>query len=271
MTRILFVGDIVGTAGLAYLETHLPVLIQQSDADFVVANAENLDLTSGGCGMTPASLSRLFATGVDLVTGGNHSWDAPDHSVHDDARVLRPLNHKQQMPGRGAGVVAKNGKRLGVINLVSRTAMPLVHEPLPALDTQLAKWAETNAVDMVMVDFHGESVMEKMTLGFAVAGRVAAVVGTHTHVATCDARILPPGTAYITDVGMTGPADGLQGYDPVQFVDAMNRSDNPGPPKRMARGDIEFGAVLITVENGCALAIERCCAAELVAQASGGE
>jgi len=262
MTRILFVGDIVGTAGLAYLETHLPVLIQQSDAYFVVANAENLDLTSGGCGMTPPSLARLFATGVDLVTGGNHSWDAPDQSIHNDARVLRPLNHAQQMPGRGAGVIEKNRKRLGVINLVSRTAMPFVDEPLPVLEAQLAKWAETSAVDMILVDFHGESVMEKMTLGFAVAGRVAAVVGTHTHVATCDTRILAAGTAYVTDVGMTGPADGLQGYGPAQFVDAMRRSVEPGPPKQMAHGDIEFGAVLITVENGCAVAIERCCETE---------
>ncbi len=212
--------------------------------------------------MTPPSLARLFATGVDLVTGGNHSWDAPDQSIHNDARVLRPLNHAQQMPGRGAGVIEKNRKRLGVINLVSRTAMPFVDEPLPVLEAQLAKWAETSAVDMILVDFHGESVMEKMTLGFAVAGRVAAVVGTHTHVATCDTRILAAGTAYVTDVGMTGPADGLQGYGPAQFVDAMRRSVEPGPPKQMAHGDIEFGAVLITVENGCAVAIERCCETE---------
>jgi calcineurin-like phosphoesterase len=144
-----------------------------------------------------------------------------------------------------------------VINLASRTVLPLVSEPLPTLDIQLVIWVETNAVDMVLVDFHGESVMEKMALGFAAAGRVAAVVGTHTHVGTCDTHILPMGTAFVTDVGMTGPGGGLQGYDPAQFVDAMQRNREPGPPKRMAPGDIEFGAVLITVENGCAVAIER--------------
>ncbi len=262
MTKILFIGDVVGTAGRVYLETHLPALIQRVGADFVVVNAENLDLTSGGCGMTPASLARLLPLGIDLITGGNHSWDAPDQSVHDDVRVLRPLNYAQPMPGRGAGVVEKNGKRLGVINLVSRTAMSPVDEPLPVLEAQLAQWAAAGAVDMVFIDFHGESVMEKMTLGFAAAGRAVAVVGTHTHVATCDTRILPGGTAYVTDVGMTGPGDGLQGYDQVQFVAAMQRGHEPGPPQRMARGDIEFGAVLITTEHDRAVAIERLLSAE---------
>lgn len=259
MTRMLFIGDIVGETGLAYLEAHLPELVRAVGADFVVANAENLDLTPtpGGCGMTTPSLQRLFATGIDLVTGGNHSFDAPDKSVHDDVRVLRPLNHAPNLPGRGAGIVAKNGLRLGVINLVSRTTLPHVDEPYPALDAQLATWEGADAVDMVFVDFHSESVMEKMALAFAVAGRVVGVVGTHTHVPTCDTRILPGGTAYVSDVGMTGPGDGLQGYQPPQFVDAIRRGVHPGPPQRLASGGIEFGAVLITVEDGRAVMIER--------------
>lgn len=257
MTNILFIGDIVGTVGLTYLETHLPNFIQQHTVDFVVANAENLDLTSGGCGMNPDTLHRLFETGVDLVTGGNHSWDAPDQSVHNDIRVLSPLNHAQHYPGRGVGVIEKNGQRLGVINVVSQTTLPFtVDAPMPALEAQLDQWANDNAVDLVLVDFHSESVMEKMTIGFAVAGRVTAVVGTHTHVPTRDTRILPGGTAYVSDVGMTGPSNGLQGYDPVQFVNAMHRGVHPGPPQKFAGGEVEMGAVLITAENGSAVAIE---------------
>lgn len=257
MTRILFIGDIVGATGLAYLEAHLPALVNELAADFVIANAENLDLTSGGCGMTPPSLQRLFATGIDLVTGGNHSFDAPDYSVHDDPRVLRPLNYADGMPGRGAAVVEKNDQRLGVINVASRTTLPEVNDPYPALEAQLAAWAEAGAVDMVFVDFHSESVMEKMALAFAVAGRAVGVVGTHTHVPTCDTRILPGGTAYVSDVGMTGPSEGLQGYHEAQFIDAIRRGVHPGAPQRLAPGPIELGAVVITVENGCAVAIER--------------
>lgn len=259
MTKILFIGDIVGETGLAYLEAHLPELIRSVEADFVVANAENLDLTPsrGGCGMTPPSLRRLFATGIDLVTGGNHSFDAPDHSVHDDVRVLRPLNHAPGMPGRGAGVIEKNGLRLGVINLASRTTLPDIEEPYPALEAQLAAWTETGAVDMVFIDFHSESVMEKLALAYAVAGRAVGVVGTHTHVPTCDTRILPGGTAYVSDVGMTGPGGGLQGYHEAQFIDAIRRGVHPSAPQRLAPGPIELGAVVITVENGCAVAIER--------------
>lgn len=259
MTRILFIGDVVGVAGLEYLEAHLPRLSQELAADFVVVNAENLDLTHspGGCGMTPESLGRLFALGIDAVTGGNHSWDAPDQSVHDDTRVLRPLNCTEPKPGRGAGVVVKNGQRLGVISLASQTTLPFVDRPLAAAEAQLDKWKTAGAVDMVFVDFHSESVMEKMTLGFALAGRVAAVVGTHTHVATCDIRILPGGTAYVSDVGMTGPSGGLQGYGAEQFVDAMYRGVHPGGPKKLAGDDIELGAVLVMVEHGRAVAFER--------------
>lgn len=259
MTRILFIGDVVGEAGLAYLEAHLPELIRSVEADFVVANAENLDLTPspGGCGMTLPSLRRLFATGVDLVTGGNHSFDAPDHSVHDDVRVLRPLNVAPDMPGRGAGIIEKNGLCLGVINLASRTTLPDVTDPYRALEAQLAAWSDARAVDMVLIDFHSESVMEKLALAFAVAGRAVAVVGTHTHVQTCDTRILPGGTAYVSDVGMTGPGGGLQGYHEAQFIDAIRRGVHPGPPQRLAPGPIELGAVVITSESGCAVAIER--------------
>lgn len=164
MTKILFIGDIVGEAGLAYLEHHLPELRDAYEPTFMVANAENLAVTGSnpmtGCGMTPQGLARLFALGIDLITGGNHSWDG-SHAceVHEDPRVLRPLNYSSKAPGRGSSVIRKNGEALGVVNLASRTALPFADQPHDVLEGLLSEWRGT--VDTVMVDFHGESVSEK--------------------------------------------------------------------------------------------------------------
>ncbi len=262
MARLIFVGDVVGEPGLAFLETHLPRLIEDHGVDFVVVNAENIALTAGdpapgNAGMTRDLMTRLFALPVDLVTGGNHSWDGPDgHAIHDDERILRPLNYGERAPGRGAAIVEQNGTRLGVINVASRTALPLADEPLDVVETQLAAWA--GRTDLVLVDFHGESVNEKMSCAFAFDGRVAAVVGTHTHVPTLDAQLLPQGTAYVTDVGMTGPGGGIQGYAPAFFVQ-HRRTRLPGgdAPFGLAEGDVQLGAVLIESEGGVATRIER--------------
>ena len=257
MTKILFIGDIVGETGLAYLEAHLPELIRSVEADFVVANAENLDLTPsrGGCGMTPPSLRRLFATGIDLVTGGNHSFDAPDHSVHDDVRVLRPLNYAPGMPGRGAGVIEKNGLRLGVINLPAARRSPTSM-------TRTRRWKRNRGVDRdrrgryVFIDFHSESVMEK--LAPPMRWRGARWGGRHAHARSHLRHADPAGRDGLCERrGMTGPGGGLQGYHEAQFIDAIRRGVHPGAPQRLAPGPIELGAVVITVENGCAVAIER--------------
>lgn len=214
--RLLFIGDIVGQPALDYLERHLPTLITSNQADFVVANAENLEVSGVGAGMTGASLERLFRAGVQLVTGGNHSWDGPEgNSVHTDSRVLRPLNVGSMRPGRGAGVVTSSaGVRLGVVNVAGCSAISEVHPPLEATLRQLKGWE----VDTVLIDVHSESVFEKLGLAYALQGRAAAVLGTHTHVQTRDARVLPGGVAYLSDVGMTGPSGGMQGYDPAGFV-----------------------------------------------------
>ncbi len=261
MIKLLFIGDVVGQAGLGYLERRLPALVDERRPDFVIVNGENLDITfhrpsPGNCGMTTASLARLLALPVDLVTGGNHSWDGPEATqVLANPRVIRPLNYAAAAPGRGAAIIAKNGARLGVINLVSRSAFSAADTPLPAFEKQLAEWQ--GQVDLILVDFHGESVTEKQTFGFACAGQVAAVLGTHTHVRTLDTRILPRGTAFVTDVGMTGPADGIQGYRPELFVNYMHLRLPTSDPLVEAGGAVELGAVLVACQDGRAVHIER--------------
>ena len=265
MTTLLFIGDIVGEPGLQFLETNLPELIQMYGADFVIANAENLHLEdhpNGPCGMTNSELARLFAASVQLVTGGNHSWDGPQGAtVHDDPRVLRPLNVSSSSPGRGAGIVSsRSGVRLGVVNLAGRSAIPTVSNPFPALEAQLQIWGvgtDASSVDAVLVDHHGESVFEKITLAHAFSGRIAALVGTHTHVPTMDAGLLPGGVAFVSDVGMTGPSGGAQGYDPAPFVQNMRFPGDARTPMRLASGTVELGAVLIQLEGSRAVGIER--------------
>jgi len=260
MTTVLFVGDIVGEIGVAYLERRLPLLAAEYRPDFIIANAENTALTSSGaggsCGMSPDLLDRLFALGVDLVTGGNHSWDGPHgRTIHADPRVVRPLNMGAHVPGRGAAVVDKGGVRLGVINVISPTALQGADSPFDAVERQLAAWQ--GAVDATLVDFHGESVMEKLALAFTFAGRVTGVFGTHTHVPTLDTRLLPGGTAYVTDVGMTGPGGGIQGYAPELFVNTYRLRLPSGDPLAFASGEIELGAVVVRCAGGRAESIAR--------------
>jgi hypothetical protein len=188
MINVLFIGDIVGEAGVAYLESRLPRVIAEHQPTFIIANAENAALTHhngsmGHCGMTPELNGRLFAMGIDLITGGNHSWDGPyGSSIHTDPRVVRPLNYGTHAPGRGSAIVEKGGVRMGVINLVSKSALRAADEPLNAFDWEWLNLKHT--VDYCLVDFHGESVTEKLTFGFAVDGEASAVLGTHTHVPT---------------------------------------------------------------------------------------
>lgn len=263
MSKLLFIGDIVGEPGLAYLEAHLPALIAEHQPDFVIANAENSDITGPVlAGTSPQSTARLFALGVDLITGGNHSWDGANHAaVYEDPRVLRPLNYGKAAAGEGTAVVTKNGLKLSVINLISRTAaMPFADNPFGAMETQLEAWDAagiTSSLDLLLVDFHGESVTEKMMMAYMVDGIATAVLGTHTHVRTLDTQILPKGTAYCTDVGMTGPTGGIQGYRPERFIDLARTRLGSSHPFAWADGPVELGAVLITADGRKAVAIQR--------------
>ncbi len=256
MTTVLFFGDIVGPPGLEALERNLSGLLKRFEPDFVLANAENLDLTVpelGRAGMRLESLERLLDLGVDAVTGGNHSFDPPwMEEILSHPRVLRPLNYSRYAPGRGHLLLENGDKRLLVANLAGRSALPHADSPVEAMDRLLAEEPEAP----VFVDFHSESVFEKLGFAYMYAGHLAAVVGTHTHVPTTDARILPGGTAYVSDVGMVGPEDGMQGYEPCFLVEAIRlRLPPQGTQLNYASGPVRLSYGLVERERGKAVSI----------------
>ena len=215
---ILFVGDIVGGIGKRTLLRLLPGLRERLEPDFVVVNGEN---AAGGMGITPKIADELFAAGIDVITLGNHTYRHREIYAYLDEheRILRPANFLRNQPGHGSCVVAKDGVRLGVIslsgNLFMNAGRPLFSE------ADVALHALRSEVDHCLVDVHAEATSEKIGMGWHLDGRVTAVVGTHTHVPTADARVLPDGTAYITDVGMTGPRGGVIGVRRELALEAM--------------------------------------------------
>lgn len=249
MMRILFFGDVVGRPGLEALAQELPPLRKTYGPDFVVVNGENLDICQpelGKAGMHPESLGALLALGVDAVTGGNHSFDCSPEEVLGHGRVLRPLNYSQHAPGKGSLLLKKDGKELLVVNLAGRSALPLAGDPVEAFEPLLAPHRDLP----ILVDFHSESVFEKLGFAYLFDGMVSAVLGTHTHVPTQDARILPQGTAYVSDVGMVGNEGGYQGYHPGFLVEAFRRKL---PPRdlalRPADGPTRLSFVLLELEG----------------------
>jgi metallophosphoesterase (TIGR00282 family) len=214
---ILFVGDVVGSPGRHTLLESLPLLRERHEPTFVVVNAEN---AAGGLGITAKIAQQLFGAGVDVITLGNHTYHRREVYPYLDhePRILRPANFLRSQPGHGTCVVEHDGVRLGVVslsgNLYMRAARPAFTEVESAL-------ADLGPVDHVLVDMHAEATSEKVGMGWLLDGRVSAVVGTHTHVPTADARVLPGGTAYITDVGMTGPRGGVIGVKREQAVEAL--------------------------------------------------
>jgi metallophosphoesterase (TIGR00282 family) len=206
--RILFIGDVVGPAGRAVVEGLLPGLIESEATDFVVVNGEN---ASGGVGITPKVATALFAAGADVITLGNHAFRHRDvyEYLDREQRIIRPANYPKAAPGRGFTVAEKDGQRLGVVNLSGMLYLEAARSPFPEADAILAELRDR--ADHVLVDMHAEATSEKVAMGWHVDGRATACVGTHTHVATADARVLPGGTAYVTDVGMTGARDGVIG------------------------------------------------------------
>jgi metallophosphoesterase (TIGR00282 family) len=251
------IGDLIGKPGRQAIDQHLAGLREERGIGFVVANGENL---AGGAGLTASTASATFAAGVDVITSGNHIWDRREiyPELERDERILRPLNYGDEgVPGRGWGVFhASDGTELAVVNAQGRTFMQPIENPFTSLDRIL----EEGAVDLPairLVDFHCEITSEKTAFGIYLDGRVSAVCGTHTHVPTADERILPRGTAYVSDIGMTGPIDSVIGFDPAtvlpRFLTAL--------PTRfgVAAGPVVFNAILVDVERstGRAVAIER--------------
>ncbi|MCS7314433.1 MAG: TIGR00282 family metallophosphoesterase [Bryobacterales bacterium] len=253
--NLLFLGDIVGSAGRRAVKEILPHLLRQEQIHLAVANAEN---AAGGFGLTPEVAEELFAAGLDVLTSGNHIWDKKEILAYLDRqpRLLRPANYPPGVPGHGVFLTrARDGSQVAVINLQGRMYMPLSDCPFRKADEILASLED--AVKIRIVDFHAELTSEKMAMGWYLNGRVSAVIGTHTHVATADARILPGGTAYQTDVGMTGAYDSIIGMDKEIALRRLLTST----PVRLeaARGKVELHGLLVRVDHstGRALHVER--------------
>jgi metallophosphoesterase (TIGR00282 family) len=211
MTRLLFIGDIVGKPGRELVRRGLAALVSQHQIDLVIVNGEN---SAAGFGITPDIADDLFEYGVHVITGGNHSWDKKEivPYIARKPRLLRPANLPAGAPGQGRVIAtATNGVPVAVINIMGRVFMTAIDDPFAVATQQIE--AVRQEARLVFVDFHAEATSEKVAMGWHLDGRATAVVGTHTHVQTADSRVLPQGTAYITDVGMTGPHDSVIGVE----------------------------------------------------------
>ncbi|MFL5679168.1 MAG: TIGR00282 family metallophosphoesterase [Chloroflexota bacterium] len=255
--RVLMIGDVIGKPGRVVIEQVLPGLREERGIDFVTANGENL---AGGLGLTISTAEALLASGVDVITSGNHIWDKKEIIPFLDAseRVLRPYNYgTHEVPGRGWGTFqALDGTDVAVVNLQGRTYMQPIDNPFTDADRILEESSEP-LPPVRLVDFHCEITSEKNALGLYLDGRVSVVVGTHTHVVTGDERILPGGTAYQTDLGMTGPVWSVIGFNPAtvlpRFINALPTRFEVG------EGPVVLNACQVDIDpaTGRALAIER--------------
>jgi 2',3'-cyclic-nucleotide 2'-phosphodiesterase len=216
--KILFIGDVVGGLGKRTLFALLPSLRERHEPDFVIVNGENV---AGGTGITPRVADQMFAAGIDVITLGNHTYRQREIYPYLDheARILRPANFLRSQPGHGSCVVEHGGVRLGVVSLSGNLFMDAGRSAFIQADVTLRELRDR--IDHLLVDMHAEATSEKVGMGWYLDGRATAVVGTHTHVPTADARVLPGGTAYITDVGMTGPRAGVIGVKRELALEAM--------------------------------------------------
>ena len=257
LVRVAMLGDVIGTPGLEILETKLPALIQEHNIDFVTVNGEN---AAEGFGMTEKDFQRLIAAGADVVTSGNHVWEKREFwpVLESQKNMLRPANYPADpagVPGTGFACVEKNGVTWAVINLQGRELMSAIDCPFQCFDRIVS--ARTGSA-IVLVDFHAESSREKEALGYYADGRAALIAGTHTHVQTADERILPKGSAYITDLGLTGITDSVIGMNPEICLERFRRqiqyqmkiADN-----KTAR--IQGVIVEINTDTGTAVSIRR--------------
>ncbi len=245
---ILAIGDIVGRPGRQAVGQLLPGLRQQYGLELVIANGEN---AAGGIGLTPATAQELLEAGVDVLTSGNHIWAQKEIIPHldGDMPILRPLNYPPGVPGRGHIVIGQ----VAVVNLIGRTFIGDFDCPFRAMDQLLSELKQ----GVIIVDFHAEATSEKVAMGRYLDGRVSAVLGTHTHVGTTDAQLLPQGTAYVTDIGMTGPLDSVIGDD----AEAVIQRFLTRLPHHLSvgKGKTAFNAILVGVadDTGQATSIER--------------
>jgi metallophosphoesterase (TIGR00282 family) len=240
--KVLFVGDIVGASGRRALRENLPVLKQTHRPDFILVNGEN---AAGGKGITRAIANEFFDLGVHAITMGNHTWDNKEifDFIDHETRLIRPANYPVGTPGRGTVTIKSGSKELMVINLMGRTFMPPLDCPFQTLESMLAN-KKTKAV---IVDLHAEATSEKLAMAWYMDGQVSAVLGTHTHVQTNDEQIMPKGTAYVTDVGMTGSREGILGMERESII----RKFRTQLPSRFVADDgkYQFHAVLLEINE----------------------
>ena len=253
--RILFLGDVVGRSGRRATLEQLPVLRRRLDADFVIVNGEN---AAGGFGITAKIAAELYEAGADCITTGNHVWDQRDliADIDGDHRMLRPLNFPSGTPGRGVTMLeARGGQRVMVINAMARLFMDPLDDPFAAVDQAVAAVAMPDDADAIVLDFHGEATSEKMSMGHYLDGRATLVVGTHSHVPTADAQILPGGTAYQTDAGMCGDYDSVIGMKKsaamARFVTKM-----PGERLTPAESAATLCGLLVDTDDKTGLATQ---------------
>jgi hypothetical protein len=244
--RLLFVGDVVGRAGREVLLSELPRLRARLSLDCVVVNGEN---AAGGFGITEAICEEFFEAGADAITLGNHSWDQREALIHitREPRLVRPANYAQGAPGRGAAMIeTRGGARVLVVNLIGRIFMGLSDDPFAAADRELSAAPLGQVCDAAVVDFHGEATSEKQAMGVYLDGRASLVVGTHTHVPTSDHRIMPGGTGFMTDAGMTGCYDSVIGMEKEEPVRRFLES-TPGARFEPASGAATLSGVAVEI------------------------
>ncbi len=254
--RVLYLGDIVGRSGRDALSRHLLELRGKLSPDFIVVNGEN---AAGGFGITEKICEQFFALGVDVVVTGNHVWDQNETVSHiaSEPRLLRPANFPAGTPGRGAGVfTAANGKKVAVIQVMGRVFMDPLDDPFASVQTELAKLRLGATVDFILIDIHAEATSEKAAMGHFADGRASLVAGTHSHVPTADAQILPKGTAYQTDLGMCGDYNSVIGMDPAEPLQRFTKKLSKGRFTPAEGEGTVCGVLVETAATGLATRIE---------------
>lgn len=242
--KVLAVGDLVGENGLKKLKQDLPNIQEAENIDFTIVNGENV---ASGIGMNKQNYEELKKLNIDVITMGNHTWGKMDiFKFINEGNIIRPANYSKGVPGKGYMVVEKNNKKIAVVNLIGRTDMNVLSDnPYTCIDYIIEKIKEK--VDMIFLDFHAEATAEKIAMGYHVDGRVTAMFGTHTHVQTADERILPKGTGYITDIGMTGPKESVIGMD---ISTSLRRFITSLPERyKLADGECKLNGVIFEIND----------------------
>lgn len=242
--KILAVGDIIGNSGVKELKKQLAKIKNEKQIDFVIVNGEN---SAEGMGITEKNFKDIVEAGADVVTMGNHTWGKKDiFKFIDDPKIIRPANYPEGVVGKGYNIFIKNGKKIAVINLIGRVDIAVLSEN-PFLKAKSIVEKISNKADIIVLDFHAEATAEKIAMGYYLDGKVTAVFGTHTHVQTADEKILPNGTGYITDIGMTGPRNSVIG---MNIGASIKRFETTLPERyKIAEGECMFNSVMFEIDD----------------------